>query len=482
MTGDDLCFLSGGEAARLIAARQLSPVELVDAILARVEAVQPHINAFTVVRAEAARAEAKAAEAAVGNGDALGLLHGVPFTVKDMIDVAGERITWGSYMFENNVPAEDAPVVARLKAAGGIVLGITNMPECGPKGVTDNPLWGTTRNPWNLEHTPGGSSGGAGAALASGCGALAIGTDRAGSVRIPASCCGVVGLKTTAGAWPNTDVLDFFDKANVIGPLTRTVSDGALMMSVVTGPDERDPLSLGTRRRDFGAAADARGDMKGMRVAWTSKVGNTEVDHDTLAQCEAAVEALGGLGAEVEEIDLDLLASVHILFVLVGARLHAAYGDKLEEFGERLDPALRQAIEDGARWTGADVFEAAFARVKLFEDIEALFSGFDLVATPTLTMPTIPIDQFSWDPVTVNGKVLRSPRYDWLPYSHPFNHTGHPAISVPAGWTSEELPVGLQLVAPWHAEERLLGAAAELEAVRPWAHRRPPLLENLAAA
>ena len=170
MTADDLCHLSGAEAARLIAARQISPVELVDALLARVEAVQPHINAFTVVRAEAARAEAKAAEAAIDGGAALGALHGVPFTVKDMIDVAGEPITWGSHMFENNVPSEDAPVVARLKAAGGIVLGITNMPECGPKSTTDNPLWGTTRNPWNLEHTPGGSSGGAGAALVSGCG------------------------------------------------------------------------------------------------------------------------------------------------------------------------------------------------------------------------------------------------------------------------------------------------------------------------
>ena len=480
MTNDDLCYLSGGEAARLIAARQISPVELVDAVWARVEAVQPHINAFTVVRAEAARAEAKAAEAALAGGGVLGPLHGVPLTVKDMIDVAGERITWGSYMFENNVPAADAPVVARLKAAGGIVLGITNMPECGPKATTDNPLWGTTRNPWNLEHTPGGSSGGAGAAVASGCGALAIGTDRAGSVRIPASCCGVVGLKTTAGAWPNTNVLDFFDKANVIGPLTRTVSDAALMMSVVTGPDERDPLSFGARRRDFSAAADARGDMKGMRLAWASTVGNSEVDDDTLAQCEAAVKALGGLGAEVEEIDLDLTASVDMLFVLVGARLHAAYGDKLEEFGERIDPSLRQAIEDGAKWTGADVFEAAFLRVKLFKDVEALFSNFDLIATPTVTMPTIPLDQITWDPVTVNGKRLRSGRYDWFPYCHPFNHTGHPAISVPAGWTSsEDLPVGLQLVAPWHAEERLLGAAAELEAARPWAHRRPPLLENL---
>ena len=481
MTDDDLCFLSGGEAADLIAARELSPVELVDALLARIEAVQPHINAFTVVRAEAARAEAKAAEAAVGGGETLGPLHGVPFTVKDMIDVAGERITWGSYIFENNVPAEDARVVARLKGAGGIVLGITNMPECGPKATTDNALWGTTRNPWNLERTPGGSSGGATAALATGCGALAIGTDRAGSVRIPASCCGVVGLKTTPGAWPDAGALDLFEGANVTGPMTRCIADAALMMSAVTGFDFRDPRSHGCTARDFTDSAAARGDMKGTRIAWVPKVGNPEVDRDTLAQCEAALRQLGDIGAEVEEIDLDLMASVDMLYVMVGARLHATYADKIEEFGHRMDPGLVEAIELGGKHTGAEVAAAAFARTKMFRDIESIFGRFDLIATPTMTMPAIEVGHAAWDPVTVNGKRLRSARYDWFPHCHPFNHTGHPAISVPAGWTSEDLPVGLQLVAPWHAEERLLGAAAELEAVRPWAHRRPPLLAKLAA-
>lgn len=475
MTQDDLCYLSGLEAARLIAQRKLSPVELVDALLARIEIWQPHINAFTVVRAEAARAEAKAAEQAVMRGDALGPLHGVPFTVKDMIDVAGERITWGSYMFEHNVPGRDAIVVERLKAAGGIVLGITNMPECGPKATTDNPLWGTTRNPWNLGETPGGSSGGAAAATAAGLGALAIGTDRAGSVRIPAGCCALVGLKPTAGAWPSVDVLDFFDKANVIGPLTRTVADSAVMMSVAAGPDARDPSSHGGRQRDVLPDAHATGNMRGVRIAWAPLVGNSELDHETRALCTEALRAFQGLGAAVEEIAIDLSASAELLFILVGARLHAAYGDKLAEFGDRMDPGFRQAVENGARWTGAQVVAASFTRAAMFTQVEAVLADYDLIATPTVTTPTIPLDQVAWQPVTVNGKTLRSPRYDWFPYPHPFNHTGHPALSVPAGWTRAGLPVGLQLVAPWHAEERLLKAAAELEAQRPWAHRRPPL-------
>ncbi len=202
MTADDLCFLTGAESARRIAAGALSPVALLDAVLARIEAVQPAVNAFTIVCEDEARASAEEAEAAVARGDALGPLHGVPCTVKDMIDVAATRITFGSPMFEHNVPAADSVVVERLRDSGAILLGITNMAECGHKGTNSNPLWGVTRNPWDLEATPGGSSGGAAAALATGCGALALGTDRAGSVRIPAGATGVCGLKPTLGVFP----------------------------------------------------------------------------------------------------------------------------------------------------------------------------------------------------------------------------------------------------------------------------------------
>lgn len=472
---DDLCFLSAVETAQRVARREISPVEVVDALLARIEAVQPALNAFTVVCAESAREQAKRAEAAVMRGEALGPLHGVGFTVKDMIDAAGVPITWGSYMFENRIPAEDALAVARLKQAGAILLGVTTMPECGPKATTDSPLWGVTRNPWNLERTPGGSSGGAAAALASGCGALALGTDRAGSVRIPASCCGVVGLKPSPGVIPDSRAPDVFDTSYVIGPLARGPEDAALAMGVLSGPDRGDPRSYGAQRKDYFREAAAQGSMAGIRIAWMPTVGNAEVDGEVRRCCEAALSRFVELGAVVEEVDVDLMSSVDMLFVLVGVGLNALYADKAATHGERVDRSLREAIEQGGKWSGTDVAAAMVARSELFRTVEALFQHHDLLASPTLTLPAISVDHYYWDPMVVNGRTLGSARYDWFPYCHPFNHTGHPAISVPCGMSAEGLPVGLQLAAPWHAEAALLRAAAELERVHPWQQHRPDL-------
>ncbi len=475
MTDGDLCFLSGAETARRIAAGALSPVDLMEAVIARTEAVQPLLSPFTVVCADEARTRAGEAERAVRSGDPLGPLHGVPFTVKDMIDVAGVRITFGSPMFEHNVPAADTVVVERLKAAGAILLGITNMAECGHKGTNSNPLWGVTRNPWDPETTPGGSSGGAAAALATGCGALALGTDRAGSVRIPAGATGVCGLKPTLGVFPCPETPDLFDTTTVIGPMARTVEDIAALMSVCGGPDPRDPWSLGAATKDYRAAARPEGGMQGTRIAWAPTIGNAALDGETHQICERAVETFRGLGAEVVAVDIDLSEAVDILFVLVGALAHAAYADKMPEFGERIDRSLRMGIEQGATLSAGDLEKALFGRAALFRKVEAVLAEHDLLATPTLTRPAIAADHFAWDPVEIEGKLHNSPRYDWYPYTHPFNHTGHPALAVPAGCTAGGMPVGLQFVGPWHGEERLIRAGAELEAARPWSDRRPPL-------
>ena len=479
MSADELCFLSGAEAARRIAAGDLSPVALVDAILARIEAVQPALNAFTIVRAEDAREEAREAEAAVARGDALGPLHGVPFTVKDMIDVAGMRITFGSPMFEHNVPAADTVVVERLKRSGAILIGITNMAECGHKGTNSNPLWGMTRNPWDLKTTPGGSSGGAAAALAAGCGALALGTDRAGSVRIPAAATGVCGLKPTLGVFPCPETPDLFDTTTVIGPMARAVEDIAALMSVCGGPDARDPWSHGAARRDYGADARPRGDMTGVRIAWAPMIGNAALERETRRICEAAVDAFRDIGAEISPVEIDLSEAVDILLAIVGALASAAYADKLPEFGERIDKSLRIGIERGGELSAADLEKALFGRAALFREVEAVLAGHDLLITPTLTRPAIAADHFAFDPVEIDGEPYRNPRFDWYPYTHPFNHTGHPALALPAGWTAGDMPVGLQIVAPWHAEDRLIRAGAELEAARPWADRRPPLLDTV---
>lgn len=475
MSEDDLCYLGGAEAARRITARALSPVTLIDAVLARIEAVQPSLNPFTIVCADEARKAAREAEAALVSGAPVGPLHGVPYTVKDMINVAGMRITFGSPMFEHNVPEADTVVIERLRAAGAILLGITNMAECGHKGTNDNRVWGMTRNPWNPDTTPGGSSGGAAAALATGCGALALGTDRAGSVRIPAGATGVLGLKPSLGVFPCPETPDLFDTTTVIGPMARSIEDIALMMTVCGGPDARDPWSHGATRRNYGEAATARGDMTGTRIAWAALIGNTAIDHETREVCEAAVDTFRRLGAEVDEIEIDLSEAVDILYVLTGALGHAAYGEKMEEFGARIDPSLREGIERGAALSASDLEKALFGRAEMFRKVEAVLAGHDLLVTPSLTRPAIAADHYAWDPVVINDQSLRSPRYDWYPYTHPFNHTGHPALALPAGWTADGMPVGLQIVGPWHTEDRLIRAGAELEAARPWKDRHPVL-------
>ena len=472
MSAPDPCYLGGAEAARRIAAGTLSPVALTEAILARIDEVRPALNPFTIVCADRARAAARDAEAALARGAAVGPLHGVPYTVKDMINVAGLRITFGSPMFEDNVPGADTVVVERLERAGAILVGITNMAECGHKGTNDNPLWGMTRNPWNPETTPGGSSGGAAAALATGCGALALGTDRAGSVRIPAGATGVLGLKPTLGVFPCPETPDLFDTTTVIGPMARSVEDIALLMTVCGGPDPRDPWSYGAARKDYAAAP--RGDMEGTRIAWAPLVGNAAIDHETREICEEAVEVFRQLGAEVREIEIDLSAAVDILYALVGALAHAAYGEKMDAFGARIDPSLRRGIEMGGALSATDLEKALFGRAKLFRAVEAVLADNDLLVTPTLTRPALAADHYAFDPVEINGRAHRSPRHDWYPYTHPFNHTGHPALALPAGWTADGMPVGLQIVGPWHREDRLIAAGAELEAARPWSGRRPP--------
>src|SRR6266403_1612748 len=288
---DDLAFTSAAELAALIAQRVVSPVEIVDIVLDRIEKTQPTLNAFITVCGEEARAAANEAEAAVMRGEALGPLHGVPFAVKDLVNTAGVRTTFGSVALAENIPAADSPAVARLKAAGAILVGKTTTPEFGHKCFTEAPLFGRTANPWDLSRTPGGSSGGAAAAVASGLAPIGIGTDGGGSSRIPAACCGVVGFKQTLGLVPHDLTPDGFGNQSHITPMTRTVMDAALMLQAMAGPDPCDPHSLGLAVPDFVAAARPEGDLKGVRIAWRPLVGNTMLSGEVRAACERALGA-----------------------------------------------------------------------------------------------------------------------------------------------------------------------------------------------
>src|SRR3954470_15716282 len=296
---DDLAYTPAAVLAAMIPRRRVSPFEIVDLVLARTEKTQPAINAFITVCADEARAAARAAAAGVMRGEELGPLHGVPFAVKDLVNTKGVRTTFGSFALADNVPASDSPAVARLKAAGAILVGKTTTPEFGHKCFTEAPLFGRTANPWDLSRTPGGSSGGAAAAVAAGVAPIGIGTDGGGASRIPAACCGVVGFKQTLGLVPHDLTPDGFGNQSHITPMTRTVMDAALMLQAMAGPDPCDPHSLGLPTPDFVAAARLEGDLKGVRIGWRPLLGNTMLAREVREACESALTAFAELGAIV---------------------------------------------------------------------------------------------------------------------------------------------------------------------------------------
>ena len=457
-------------AARLaegIARKELSPVEAVEAVLAQIERLNGRLNAFCMVTAEAARAEARRAEDAVMRGAPLGRLHGVPFSVKDTLDTAGVRTTMGAMRFANRVPTEDAHVVARLRAAGGILVGKTTTPEMAHKGVTESALFGVTRNPWAPDYTCGGSSGGAGVAAATGMGPLAVGTDEGGSIRIPASYCGVVGLKPTFGLIARVPV----GVAEVLthhGPLCRTVEDAALFLTATAGRDDRDAWSLPLEPTDY--TRELVRPPGHLRVAWSPRLGYAAVDPEVLHVTSAVVRGFAGLGWTVEEADPGFEDPADVADAFRHPGLAAAIGDELERERARMDPTLVALVESGRRMTAVQVARAAVRRHELWAQLDRFFADYDVLATPAVAVLPFPVGQAP--PREVDGRPV-GPR-GWIAFTYPFNVAGLPAIVVPAGWTAAGLPVGLQLVGRRLDDARLLGAAAAFEAAAPWADRWPP--------
>ena len=448
MSDEELCFTPASELAALIKARAVSPVEAVRAVLERIDTVQPRLNPFITVCGEQALDAARAAEAAVGP---LGPLHGVPFSVKDLINTAGVATTFGSRIHAGNVPDTDGVVVARLKQAGAILIGKTTTPEFGHKSLTEAPLFGVTRNPWNSERTSGGS------------------------IRIPSACCGVVGMKATLGRVPNDHSPYGFSNLAYFGPMTRTVMDAALMLDAMAGPHGSDPLSLGLEKPDFAGAAVPEGDLNGVRIAWRRHLGNEAVDAETLGLFEDAIGAFEDLGAELS-LDESPFANCEAIWLpLTYSGWCHRFEKNLDEYRDVMDPSLVESVERGRGYSAVEVQAALAGRTALFRDVQGWFDHADLVLTPTLARPAVPITQRAFDPVEIEGRPAGSLRGAWFPYTHPFNLTGHPAITVPCGWTADGLPVGLQIVGPWLADDRVLRAAALFEAARPWAHRRPAL-------
>jgi amidase len=471
MTADELCFTPATKLVSLFARRTVSPLDVMQAVLARIERVNPRLNAYCTVAAEQALDAAKKATAAARRRSArLGPLHGVPVSIKDLTPTKGIRTTWGSKIYEHHVPTEDALVVERLKAAGAIVVGKTNTPEFGAGANTFNEVFGPTRNPWNPALTCGGSTGGGAVALATGMGPIAQGSDLGGSLRLPASFCGVVGFRTSPGCVPVYPTAVAWDPWSVQGPMARTVGDVALTLSTMAGPDARAPISYPVDTRAL-LAAVRRPSVKGLRVAWGGDLGVTPVDDEVRAICRRAADVFRRLGARVEDAHPDYAGLAEIVLTSRGAAMVARHEEKLPKWRDQMQENLVKNIEQGLRLTPSDIGRAERLRTELWHRVRTFQDDYDLILTPTAAVPPYPLELRS-GPTSINGTPMRN-YIEWAFTTYAFTVVGVPAISVPCGFTQSGLPVGLQIVGRWRDEASVLRAAAAFEAAQPWADRRP---------
>ena len=469
----DLAFTSAVDLAKLYRARQVSPLEVMQAVLARIDDVNPAVNAVVTLARESALWEARRATAALRRGKTLPPLLGIPVGIKDVTPTKGLRTTHGSKLFEDHVPDEDALVVQRLRAAGAIVIGKTNTPEFAFGPNTVNAVFGATRNPWDLSRTSGGSSGGSAAALATGMCPLAEGTDLGGSLRGPASYCGVVGFRTTPGLIPRYPSVLAWDTYSVEGPMARTVADTALMLSVMAGADDRSPVSYDVDTREFARALKGPS-VRGCRIAWDTDLGGLMmIDNEVRAVFEAAVATFRSGGARLEQACPDMSDVPEIVRLTRGLLMVARHADKLPEHRAVLQAGLVENTEQGLAFSSRDVAQGELLRTRQWHRVREFLATRDVWLTPTTATPPFPIDQ---PHVTeINGEpVGKAMARSYLTYA--VSVLGLPAISIPCGFTRDGLPVGLQIIGKRRGEAAVLRAAAAFEAAQPWAEHRPPVV------
>lgn len=464
----DLCYLSALELRRLYTRRALSPFEVTEAVLRRIDRTNPSLNAYVTVTADLALQQARRAERDYAAGRTDSLLLGVPVSLKDLTPTKGIRTTRGSLLWKDWIPDYDPPIVERIYAAGAVLLGKTNTPELGWKGDSGNRVVGPTHNPWRRGQTAGGSSGGAAAAVAAGLGPLAQGTDGAGSIRIPSGFCGIFGFKPSFGLVPYYPPSAVESLAHV-GPITRTVRDAALFLDVLAGPDARDRLSLNATGISYLAAVE--GDVRGLRVAYSPDLGYAPVEPEVRALVDRAAGAFRELGREVEQVAPGFADPYPILDVIWATAQAAGHRDDFERVRDQLDPGRAAVIEAGFGISGVDLAVANARRAEFADQVRRFMEPWDLLLTPT--MPVTAFTAGQDHPGTVVGTTTSY--LSWTPFTYPFNLTGQPAATVPCGFAPNGLPVGLQIVGRWHDDVTVLRAAATFEAAHPWADTRPPI-------
>ena len=468
---DDVVFAPATDLRRLIDSRQLSIVELTESFLGRIEALNPKLNAYLTVTGDEALRAAQLAEKALLDGAAKGPLHGIPISIKDLEVTKGIRSTMGSLVFKEHLPDHDSIVVERVRQSGAIILGKTNTPEFGFFDETDNRLGDHCRNPWDPDRTSGGSSGGAGAAVAGGLCSVATGSDGGGSIRIPASFCGVYGIKPSQGRVPRYGGVGRagYNILSQSSPMTRSVRDAALLLNVLSGPDRRDPGCMRQKPPDFLAELD-RGVM-GLRLAWTPDLGYAAVDPEVVATVSRAAKLFEELGCSVEEPGVAQENQFSVFWDIFSAAGYTSYGHLLDERGEDLAEYTRRTLEHGRKMTAADYSRALSQALYFQASMENLFEGYDLLLTPTTPTPAFPVGE---QPSVIGGRVV-PPFLGATPFTFPVNIAGQPAASIPCGFSSNGMPIGLQIIGRRGEEGTVLRASAALEVARPWSDARPSM-------
>ena len=472
MQDRELAFIPAWKQGDLIASKELSPVELTKLYLRRIEMLNPQLNAYLTVVGDMAVEWAKEAEAAIRKGEKLGPLHGIPISIKDLNATKGIRTTWGSLVFKDTVPDSDDIVTERIRKSGAIILGKTNTPELGHRGTTENRLGDPCRNPWDTGRTPGGSSGGAAAGQAAGLSALAQGSDGGGSVRIPASFCGLYGIKPTQGRIPTIATgPGGWGQFGQSGPITHTVRDAAMLLQVLSGPDPRDPICIRSAPPDF--SADLAKGVEELRIGWTPDFGSAPVDPEVRRIAEAGAMVFQKLGASLEfaDLDIDLDKTREVFQTIIWSDRAANSGHLLADHAKDMAPTFREPLEQAMTWKAQKLAlalrEIEWHRFRMAQ----VFEKYDLLLSPTMAVVAPPIGEL---PEVIDG-VDVDPMWGYNPFNFLINMSRQTAATIPCGFTQGGLPVGLHIIGDMGQESLVLRASAAFEQVRPWTEKRPPV-------
>jgi len=473
MNKEDICFMSAFEMREKIKTQELSSIEITETIIERIEKINPIINAYCTPTFELAREMAKIADNSIKNGQDLGLLIGIPTSIKDLMLTKGIRTTYGSLLHENFIPDEDEVVVKRLKNAGCVILGKTNTPEFGSIGLTNNKLFGETKNPWNIETNSGGSSGGAASSVAAGIGPLALGSDGGGSIRLPCSCCGVYGLKPTFGRIPRYphDTIVFWSMDHY-GPIVRYVKDAALMLNVMKGHHPGDSNSFPDDNIDYTKIFEDK--PKKLKIGYSMTLGFGKILEDEVKESVLnGVQKFEKYDWEVEETKLKIKNPGTAFKTLVSIGYAYDLQKEYKDRSEDITPDLKSSIRLGLDNNSMNIGKAREQRKRVYEVMHQYFKEYDILVTPTTPHPAFKpgwLESGTVFPI-VGKKSLST--VSWMIYTFPFNMTGLPAASIPSGWTKSGLPIGMQIVGKRYDEKTVLQVSKAFEEIAPWQDKKP---------